>query len=169
MRERCTVLTGNPCKSLAKPSTWIYNGVKLSGRSFFIVIVGLESPPCLIEMDIMWPLLVRIDVTNGTAQPDPQTVHLNAAQQQQKEVSPPNAAPQPLPAHKKPLRLSLASCYPLHHKRSHRQPLLLTPLTALGCSRKRRYPPKLPAYSAATTRGPKRASISAQETLCRHS
>ena len=49
----------------------------------------------------MQPLRVRIDVTNGTAtptQPDPQTVHLNAIQQQRKEVSPPNAAPQPLPA-----------------------------------------------------------------------
>ena len=32
----------------------------------------------------MRPLHVRIDITNGTAtpaQPDPQTVHLNAAQQ----------------------------------------------------------------------------------------
>ena len=55
------------------------------GRAYFIVIIGLESPPCLIGMDIMRPLRVRIDVTNGTAtpaQPDPQTVHLNAAQQQ---------------------------------------------------------------------------------------
>ena len=54
------------------------------GRACFIVIVGLESPPCLIGMDIMRPLRVRIDVTNGTAtpaQPDPQTVHLNVAQQ----------------------------------------------------------------------------------------
>ena len=71
------------------------------GRACFIVIVGVESPPCRIGMVIMRPLLIRIDVTNGTAtpiQPDPQTVHLNAAQQQQKEVSPPNAAPQPLPA-----------------------------------------------------------------------
>ena len=54
-------------------------------RACFIVIVGLESPSCLIGMDIMRPLRVRIDVTNGTAtpaQPDPQTVHLNAAQQQ---------------------------------------------------------------------------------------
>ena len=70
-------------------------------RASFIVILGLESTPCLIGMDIMWPLRVRIDVTNGTATPaqsDPQTVHLNAAQQQQKEVSPPNAAHQPLPA-----------------------------------------------------------------------
>ena len=56
------------------------------GRASFIVIVGLESPPCLIGMDIMRPLRVRIDVTAGTAtpaQPDPQTIHLNAAQTQQ--------------------------------------------------------------------------------------
>ena len=56
------------------------------GRASFIVIVGLESPPCLIGMDIMWPLHVQIGLTNGTAtpaQPDPQTVHLNAAQSQQ--------------------------------------------------------------------------------------
>ena len=42
----------------------------------FIVIVGLESPPCLIGMDIMRPLRVHIDVTNGMAtpaQPNPQT------------------------------------------------------------------------------------------------
>ena len=55
-------------------------------RASFIVIVGLESPPCLIGMDIMRPLRVHIDVTNGTAtpaQPDPQTIHLNAAQRQQ--------------------------------------------------------------------------------------
>ena len=56
------------------------------GRACFIVMVGLESPPCLIGMDIMRPLRVHIDMTNGTAtpaQPDPQTVHLNAAQSQQ--------------------------------------------------------------------------------------
>ena len=56
------------------------------GRASFIVIVGLESPPCLIGMDIMRPLRVCIDVTEGTttpAQPDPQTIHLNAAQTQQ--------------------------------------------------------------------------------------
>ena len=43
-------------------------------RACFVVIMGSESPPCLIGMDIMWPLRVRIDVTNGTAtpgQPDP--------------------------------------------------------------------------------------------------
>ena len=44
-------------------------------------------------MDIMRPLRVRIDVTNGTAtpaQPDPQTIHLNAAQQH--DASPPAAS-----------------------------------------------------------------------------
>ena len=66
------------------------------GRASFIVIVGLESPPCLINMDIMRPLHVHIDMTNGTAtpaQPDPQTVHLNAAQsqKQRKEMSLPGA------------------------------------------------------------------------------
>ena len=76
------------------------------GRASFIVIVGLESPPCLIGMDIMRPLRVHIDVTNGTAtqaQPDPQTVHLNAAQSQQQhqkeltlQVTGPPLAPQPL-------------------------------------------------------------------------
>ena len=62
------------------------------GRACFIVIVGLESPLCLIGMDIMRPLRVHIDVTNGTAtpaQPDPQTVHLNAAQQQQQRMEMP--------------------------------------------------------------------------------
>ena len=65
------------------------------GRACFIVIMGLESPPCLIGMDIMWPLLVRIDVTNGTAtpaQPDPQTIHLNATQQQDAGPPPPPPA-----------------------------------------------------------------------------
>ena len=45
----------------------------------------------------MRPLHVRIDVTNGAAtpaQPDPQTIHLNAAQQQ-KTAPPWDAAPQP--------------------------------------------------------------------------
>ena len=67
------------------------------GHACFIVIIGLESPPCLIGMDIIQPLRVRIDVTNGTATPaqtDPQTIHLNAAQQQ-KTTPPENAAPQP--------------------------------------------------------------------------
>ena len=75
------------------------------GRASFIVIVGLESPPCLIGMDIMRPLRIHIDVTNGTAtpaQPDPQTVHLNAAQSQQQHQKEPTSqatgpplAPQP--------------------------------------------------------------------------
>ena len=71
------------------------------GRACFIVIVGLESPPCLIGMDIMRPLHVRIDVTNGTAtpaQPDPQTVHLNVAQQQKAAEPQRDIAPQPLPS-----------------------------------------------------------------------
>ena len=72
------------------------------GRASFIVIVGLESPPCLIGMDIMRPLRVRIDVTAGTAtpaQPDPQTIHLNAAQTQQpqKRLLPRPTSPPPLP------------------------------------------------------------------------
>ena len=72
------------------------------GRASFIVIVGLESPPCLIGMDIMRPLRVHIDVTNGTAtpaHPDPQTIHLNAAQrrQPQKQLPAPTASPPPQP------------------------------------------------------------------------
>ena len=72
------------------------------GRASFIVIVGLESPPCLIGMDIMRPLRVRIDVTAGTAtpaQPDPQTIHLNAAQtrQPQKRLLPRLTSSPPLP------------------------------------------------------------------------
>ena len=72
------------------------------GRASFIVTVGLESPPCLIGMDIMQPLRVHIDVTEGTAapaQPDPQTIHLNAAQTQQLQKRPPSqtTSPPPLP------------------------------------------------------------------------
>ena len=72
------------------------------GRASFIVIVGLESPPCLIGMDIMRPLRVRIDVTEGTAtpaQPDPQSIHLNAVQTQQpqKKLLPQPARSPPLP------------------------------------------------------------------------
>ena len=49
----------------------------------------------------MPPLRVHIDVTNGTAtpaQPDPQTVHLNAAQQQKAAEPPRDTAPQLLPS-----------------------------------------------------------------------
>ena len=53
-------------------------------------------------MDIMRPLRVRIDVTEGTAtpaQPDPQTIHLNAAQTQPPQKRPPSqpTSPPPLP------------------------------------------------------------------------
>ena len=78
------------------------------GRASFIVIVGLESPPCLIGMDIMRPLWVHIDVTNGTAtpaQPDPQTIHLNAAQRQQPQKQLPAQTASPPPK----LRENLAS------------------------------------------------------------
>ena len=71
------------------------------GRASFIVIMGLETPPCLIGMDIMRPLRVHIDVTNGMAtpaQPDPRTIHLNAAQSQRPQKQPPAqpASPPPL-------------------------------------------------------------------------
>ena len=58
-------------------------------------------------MDIMRPLRVRIDVINGTAaptQPDPQTVHLNAAQQQQQRVKKP--LPRVIPPALPPLETS---------------------------------------------------------------
>ena len=72
------------------------------GWASFIVIVGIELPPCLIGMDIMRPLRVHIDVTNGTAtpaQPDPQTIRLNAAQRQQpqKRLPEQTASPPPQP------------------------------------------------------------------------
>ena len=68
------------------------------GRTSFIVIIGLESPPSLIGMDIMRPLRVHIDVTNGTAtpaQPDPQTIHLNAAQSRQPQKRLPSQTTSP--------------------------------------------------------------------------
>ena len=60
------------------------------GRASFIVIIGLKSPPLLVGMDVMRSLRVHIDVTRGTAtpaQPDPQTIHLNAAQKQNSPTS----------------------------------------------------------------------------------
>ena len=48
----------------------------------------------------MRPLRVHIDVTNGTAtpaQPDPQTIHLNAAQRQQPQKRPPAQTVSPPP------------------------------------------------------------------------
>ena len=81
------------------------------GRASFIVIVGLESPPCLIGMDIMRPLRVHIDVTNGTAtpaQPDPQTIHLNAAQSRQPQKRLPSQTTGP-PLASQPLGENTAS------------------------------------------------------------
>ena len=60
------------------------------GRASFIMIIGLKSPPVLIGMDIMRPLIVHIDVNRGTATPaqtDLQTIHLNAAQTQNPPAS----------------------------------------------------------------------------------
>ena len=82
------------------------------GRACFIVIIGLESPPCLIGMDIMRPLRVHIGVTHGTAtpaQPDPQTVHLNAAQSRQKPPEKNGLAPleTACPPQKPPQRMKM--------------------------------------------------------------
>ena len=76
---------GKPLQIAGKTQHLNLQWGEAQGRAYFIVIIGLESPPVLIGMDIMHPLRVRIDVTNGTAtpaQPDPQTIHLNAAQKQ---------------------------------------------------------------------------------------
>ena len=76
---------GKPLQIAGKTQHLNLQWGKARGRASFIVIIGLESPPVLIGMDIMCPLCVRIDVTNGTATPaqlDPQTIHLNAAQAQ---------------------------------------------------------------------------------------
>ena len=80
---------GKPLQIAGRTEHLNIQGEEARGRASFIVIVGLESPPCLIGMDIMRPLRVHIDVTNGTAtpaQPDPQTVHLNAVQSQQPQI-----------------------------------------------------------------------------------
>ena len=79
------VVHGKPLQIAGKIQHLNLQWGKARGRASFIVIIGLESPPVLIGMDIMRPLRVRIDVTNGTAtpvQPDPQTIHFNAAQAQ---------------------------------------------------------------------------------------
>ena len=83
---------GKPLQIAGKPQHLDLQWGEARGRACFIVIVGLESPPCLIGMDIIRPLCVRIGVTNETAtptQPYPQTVHLNAAQQQQQRMKKP--------------------------------------------------------------------------------
>ena len=83
---------GKPLQIATKTQHLDLQWGKACGRACFIVIIGLESPPLLIGMDIMRPIRVRIDVTNGTAtpaQPDLQTIHLNAAQQQDATPPPP--------------------------------------------------------------------------------
>ena len=147
------------------------------GRACFTVIVGLESPPCLIGMDIMRPLLVRIDVTNGTAtpaQPDPQTVHLNAAQQQRKEISPPNAAPptapQPLPA--PPREISPpAARQPLPSPPREITPPAATPGTTSRALllQTAEMPAETARLVCCHNRWPTETSISARRTLCRRS
>ena len=81
-------------------------------------------------MDIMRPLRVHIDVTNGTAtpaQPDPQTVHLNAAQsqQQRKKMSLPGTD---LPAVE-------TACLPPNQQQRMKMPLPEIGLPTLGAAR----------------------------------
>ena len=67
-----------------------------------------------IGMDIMRPLRVHIDVTHGTAtpaQPDPQTVHLNAAQSRQQ------------PSEKNGLATLEAACPPQNPQQRKEMPL----------------------------------------------
>ena len=71
---------GKPLQIASKTQHLDLQWGEARGCACFIVIVGLEAPPCLIGVDIRWPLRIRIDVTNG--QPEPQAIHLNAAQQQ---------------------------------------------------------------------------------------
>ena len=111
---------GKPLQITGKTQHLDLQWGEASGRACFIVIVGLESPPCLIGMDIMRPLRVRIDVTNGTAtpaQPDPQTVHLNAAQQQRMEKLLPKASPPAASLASPPLEIEPPSATP--HTASH--------------------------------------------------
>ena len=141
---------GKPLQIAGKTQPLDLQWGEARGRASFIVIVGLDSPPRLIGMDIMRPLRIRIDVTNGTAtpaQPDLQTVHLNAAQQQKKAEPPQDAACQPLPSppqesvpngpsSRKKLshrKMPLTSRYPPRHKKAYRRPPLPTPLAALCC------------------------------------
>ena len=121
---------GKPLHIAGKTEHMDIQWCEARGRASFIVIVGLELPPCLIGMDIMRPLRVRIDVTEGTAtpaQPDPQTIHLNAAQtrQPQKRLPPPTSLP-PLPQEGPASGASL----PRPPGQSH--PLLLCPSARAG-------------------------------------
>ena len=65
---------GKPLQIAGKTQHLNLQWGKARGRASFIVIVGLESPPVLIGMDLIQPLRVHIDVTRCTttpAQPDP--------------------------------------------------------------------------------------------------
>ena len=53
---------GKPLQIAGKTQHLDLQSGEARGRACFIVIVGLESPPCLIGMDIMWPLRVQIDL-----------------------------------------------------------------------------------------------------------
>ena len=102
LRVRSTVPMAKPLNIAGRTEHLDIQWGEARGRASFIVIVGLESPPYLIEMDIMRPLRVHSDVTYGTAtpaQPDPQTIHLNAAQrhQPQKQLPAPTTSPPPQP------------------------------------------------------------------------
>ena len=123
-------------------------------RACFIVIVGLESPPCLVGMDIMRPLRVHIDVTNGTATPappDPQTVHRNAAQSQQQRRKMPlpgtdlTAVGAACPPHKQPQRKEMplpeiglpavgAACPPQTQQQQKKMPFPEVDLAAVGAA-----------------------------------
>ena len=96
------------------------------GRACFIVIVGLESTPCLISMDIMRPLRIHIDMTNGAVTPaqlDPQTVQLNAAQSQQR------------PSPKTGLHVMGAACPPQNPQQRKKIPLPGTEIPAIETAR----------------------------------
>ena len=132
------------------------------GRACFIMIMGLESPPCLIGMDIMRPLRVHIEVTNGTAtppQPDPQTVHLNAAQSQQQRKKMPlpenrfpavkTACPSPNPPQRKEMLLPEAdfaamgaACPPQTQSQRTKMPLPEIGSTAVGAASPSQTPPQ---------------------------
>ena len=87
---------GKPLQIASKTQHLDLQWGEARSRACFIVIVGLESPPCLIGMDIMRPL--RVNGTAAPAHPDPQTVRLNVAQQQKVTAPPRDTAPQPLPS-----------------------------------------------------------------------
>ena len=53
---------GKPLRIAGKTQHLDLQWGEARGRACFIVIVGLESPPCLIGMDIMRPLRVHIDM-----------------------------------------------------------------------------------------------------------